>query len=73
MSFKVTHKVWLKTEADRIESLLLMPKYWRRAWTPQSLKAELLDPIGLDYSMPEILQLNDELHTRGIVEDVPEE
>lgn len=71
MAFRVAHDTWLKTEADRIEGILLMPKFWRRAWTGQSLK-EALSDIGLDYSMPEIQELNEELHRRGIVEDIGE-
>lgn len=70
MAFKVTHASWLKTEVDRIENIILGIKFWHRAWTHQSLKEEM-EGIGLSYSMPEILELNDELHTRGIVEDVP--
>lgn len=68
MPFKVKHDTWLKTEADRVELLLVMPKFWKRAWTKQSLQKALKD-LGLKYSMPEIEEINDELHTRGIVED----
>lgn len=71
MAFKVKHDVWLQNEADRVQGIIFMPKYWHRAWTPQSLKKELADPIGLHYSMSEILKINDELHRRGDVEDIP--
>jgi len=68
MAFKVTDAKWLEVESARVASLILMPKFWHRAWTRQSLKQEL-DKIGLEYSMPEIELLNDELHKQGIVED----
>lgn len=71
MVFKVSDSQWLKTEGDRVQALILMPKFWHRAWTPESLKGTLND-LGLGYSMPDVLEINDELHQRGIVEDVPE-
>ena len=70
MPFKVAHNTWLRIETDRVEAIILMPKFWKRAWTPQSLKEELAG-IGLEYSMPEIEEINDELHRRGVVEDIP--
>mgnify|MGYP001559718056 FL=1 len=69
MPFRVSHATWLRVEADRIQSIILMPRHWRRAWTPQSLQ-EALHDIGLDYSLPDVQALNDELHRRGVVEDV---
>lgn len=68
-SFAVTHAAWLKTETDRLEAIILMPRLWGRKWTHARLKRELHD-IGLDYSLAEIAEINGELHTRGIVEDV---
>lgn len=70
MPFRVSHTKWLATETDRVQAIILMPKFWHRAWTPQSLQEALLD-IGLDYSMPQILEINEELHRRTVVEDVP--
>lgn len=67
--FKVSHSTWLDTEAERIKNIILVPKYWHRAWTKESLKETLAD-IGLEYSMQEIAELNDKLHLLGIVEDV---
>ena len=69
MPWKVTQTKWLQVETDRVESIILMPKFWHRAWTPESLQEALAD-IGLEYSMPEIELINDELHTRGVVEDL---
>ena len=70
MPWKVTDATWLKTEGNRIEAIVLLPKFWHRAWTDSSLK-DALEEIGLAYSMPEIRLLNDELHKRGIVQDLP--
>jgi len=69
MPWKVTAAKWLQVEADRVETVVLLPKHWNRAWTPNSLQAELLE-IGLSYSMPQIVLLNDELHARGVVADL---
>ena len=69
MPFKVSRAVWLKTEGDRIEALILMPKWWRRSWTDVSLHAALQE-LGLDYTLREVGALNDEMHKRGVVVDV---
>jgi hypothetical protein len=67
--WKVTAETWLRVETDRIQAIILMPKYWNRAWTAQSLK-EALSEIGLDYSLPEVDLINDELHNRLVVVDL---
>ena len=69
MAWKVTKAKWLQVETDRVESIVLMPKFWRRVWTPESLQGALKG-IGLEYSMPDVQLINDELHTRGVVEDL---
>lgn len=68
--FKVKHSKWLEIETSRVEALILMPKFWHRDWTPQSLQEALLE-IGLEYSLPQVEELNDEMHRQGIVEDIP--
>ena len=68
MAWKVSAAKWLQVETDRVQTIVLMPKFWHRAWTPESLQEELLT-IGLEYSMPYIRLINDELHARGVVED----
>ncbi len=70
MPWKVTDAKWLQVETDRVEGILLMPKFWHRAWTDAPLQ-EALREIGLRYSRPEITLINDELHARGVVADVP--
>ncbi len=69
--FAVTHATWVKTEGDRIQGFILMPRFWGTKWDHKKLMRALAD-IGLNYSMAEIAELNDELHRRGIVEDVAE-
>lgn len=71
MAFKVNQATWLKTEGDRVEALIKMPKFWGVKWTHPKLRKALAD-LGLEYSVGEINLLNDEMHTRGIVEDVPD-
>jgi len=68
MPFKVATAKWLQVEADRVEAIILMPRFWHRAWTPQSLKTTL-EEMGLGYSLPEVEEINEELHNRGVVED----
>lgn len=68
MAFKVTAATWLKTEGDRVEQFILMPKFWGENWTRGKLRRELAE-IGLKYTREQIAQLNDELHNRGIVDD----
>jgi len=68
MPFKVAPAKWLEKEGDRVEEIILMPKFWHRAWTPDSLK-DALNELGLEYSLPEVQELNNELHRRGVVED----
>lgn len=69
MPFKVTREKWLETETSRVVDIILGVKFWHKAWTPQSLRKALAE-IGLDYSLPQVREINDELHRRGIVEDV---
>ena len=71
MSFKLKPKVALKVCADQVEALITMPRHRIQEWTPESLHKYLIG-IGLDYTLEEVERLNDELHTRGIVEDIPE-
>jgi hypothetical protein len=71
MAFKVNAATWLKTEGDRVQSIILSPRHWGVKWTHPKLRKALAD-IGLEYSVDEINLLNDEMHTRGLVEDVPD-
>lgn len=71
MAFKVNQETWLKTEGDRLAAILVLPKFWGQTWNHPKLRKALAD-IGLNYSVDEINLLNDEMHTRGIVEDVPD-
>jgi hypothetical protein len=70
MPFKVSRETWLRVEGDRVENFITSIRFWHRVWTDQSLKYELSE-LGINYSETEILELNDELHRRGIVSEVP--
>lgn len=72
MAFQVSKATWLKTEGDRLAAILVMPKFWGVVWDHDRLQ-KALAALGLNYTREQILLLNDELHTRGIVEDVKEE
>jgi hypothetical protein len=70
MAFTVTKKKWLEVETERVQSIILMPKYWHRAWTAESLHQELTGPIGLAYTLAEVQEINEELHKAKVVEDM---
>ena len=69
--FRVTHAVWLQTETARVKDIIIGIKYWGVKWTHAKLRSELAG-IGLMYSPAEIAELNDALHTAGVVEDIVE-
>jgi hypothetical protein len=69
MAFIVNTKSWLKIEGDRVAAIIVLPKFWGVKWNHAKLQKELRG-IGLSYSPTEIGLLNDELHLRGLVEDV---
>jgi hypothetical protein len=69
MAFRVNAKTWLNIEGDRVAAIIVLPKFWGMKWTHAKLQKELRG-IGLSYSAEEIGLLNDELHLRGLVEDV---
>jgi hypothetical protein len=70
MPWKVARAHWLAVEADRVQAIIEMPKFWHRAWTLESLHAAL-EEIHMFYSMQDVEAINDELHARGVVEDLP--
>ncbi len=70
MPWGIAHAHWLKLETDRIQSIIEMPRYWHRSWTPESLKEEIEGTQKLEYSLPEIKEISDELLKRGVVEDL---
>ncbi len=67
--FAVSHKIWLDTESTRITDIILGIKFWGRVWTDKTLTEEL-NAIGLPYTLEQVQEINDELHTQGIVADV---
>jgi len=71
MAYKIAHAVWLATETARVKQIILAPRFWRHAWNARSLH-NALNEIGLNYTLPEIIEINDELHAQGVVEDIVE-
>jgi len=69
MAFRVTHEVWLATESARIRDFILMPRFWGMKWDDKRLLRELHD-IGMMYTLEQVIELNDKLHTDGVVEDI---
>ena len=70
MAFRVTHANWLKVETDRVQGILFMRRNNKKTWTSQSLRNYLEKAAYIHYTLPEIEEINDELHKNGIVEDV---
>ena len=71
MAFRVMKAQMLQVCTDQVEQLITMVRFRNKVWTDKTLHWELTH-IGLDYTLDEVRRINDELHTRGIVEDVPE-
>lgn len=71
MSFRLKRALALKVCADQVQSLIARPLFRNTTWTQESL-FHYLEGIGLDYTLQEVGIINDELHNRGIVEDVEE-
>jgi hypothetical protein len=70
-SFKVTDTSFNKTEADRIISVISMPKYHHRAWTPKKLRVEL-SGLGLEYSESEMAGIIVTIKSMGVIADTGE-
>lgn len=71
MSFRMKRALALKVCTDQVEKIVVMPRYRNTVWTTGSLH-ELLLGIGLDYTLQEVSLINEELHNRGVVEDIQE-
>jgi hypothetical protein len=67
MGYRVKPVFWLKTEADRVEAIILLPKFWSVVWTAATLREKLAE-LGLDYSPEQIDEIGAELVLRGVVE-----
>jgi len=69
MGFTIKPKYWLKTEADKIEGILLMARNWGTTWTASSLQL-YLQGQDLIYTVDQCGEILDELVNRGVlVED----
>ena len=67
MPWKVKHTAWLAKEADRVQAIILLPKFWGKVWTEDNLKEEL-DNVGLEYSAVQITAIRAELVSRKDLE-----
>ena len=69
MGYTVKPEYWLKTEADRVEGIILMARNWGVTWTAASLQL-YLQGLDLVYTVVQCGEILDELKTRGVlVED----
>ena len=68
MAYKLTNPYRLKTEADRVQSILSTPKYSNRTFTAEQARTELAS-IGLSYTQAEVELILTELIVRSILEE----
>lgn len=69
MAFRLKGSVVKSICTDQVQAIIKTPRQRYTEWTDESLQAYLAE-LGLDYTLEEIQIINDELHTRGVVEDV---
>lgn len=69
MPWQVKPSIWLKTETDKVEGIILLPKYWSTVWTEATLRVAL-EGVGVTYSAGQITLIGAELLRRGILEAV---
>lgn len=67
MAYQVTPEFWLKTEADRVEAIVLMRKNWSKTWTAAALQEEL-QALDLTYTVDQVQLILDELVKRKVLE-----
>ena len=70
MAYKIVDSIWLKTEADRVESIILLPMYWGYEWTMALIREKLENNQKLVYTVQQMSQIGQELITRGIIEEI---
>ena len=69
MGYVVTAEYWLKTEADKIEAIILLARNWGTVWTAASLQLHLQEQ-GLIYTVNQCTAILEELDHRQVVEEV---
>jgi len=69
MAYRVNPVFWLKTEADRVEGIVLMNEYWGATWTAESLRLAMQGK-GLEYSTAQMEVIAAELVKRKVFEEV---
>lgn len=70
MAFRIKRSVALKVCSDQVEVIITRPRFRDKEWTDVTLREYLVKDLGLDYTLEEIQHINDELHDRGIIEDI---
>lgn len=69
MAFQVKRGIVKTVCTDQVEGIIKRPMLRNEIWTTESLH-KYLDDLGLDYTLEEVGIINDELHTREVVEDL---
>jgi len=69
MGYQVKAEYWLKTEADKVEGILLLAKNWGTVWTAASLQLYLAGE-GLVYTVAQVEAIGAELVRREVIEEV---
>lgn len=72
MAFQLTKETRLKVCGDQVQALISRPRFRDTVWTDKTLHKYLTE-AGLDYTLEEVQALNDEMHSRKVVEDVKED
>lgn len=69
MGYQIKPTYWLKVETDKVEQIILMPKYWTTVWEISTLQAALTE-LGLVYTTAQMTLIGGDLVTRGVLESV---
>ena len=68
MSYTIKPEYWLKTETDKVQAIVLMPKYWTTFWTDATLQKQI-EELGIVYTVQQCAEILDELKTRGVMDE----
>jgi len=66
MGYKLKAEYWLKSETDKVQEIVLMPKFWSTTWTALTLKTAL-EELGLTYTADQCGEILDELKVRNVM------
>lgn len=68
MGYTITSEYWLKSEADKVEGIILMAANWGTVWTAASLQLHLQN-LGLIYTVGQCQEIISELVKRDVLEE----